>query len=374
MANRETGSDMRLAPGTLLTGTLYTYRLVRVLGQGGFGITYEAEEVNHHQRLALKEYFPMWAAVRTDDQQVTPKPYQEADYQKGLDRFSGEARMLASFDPLPSVVQVKDCFQSNGTAYLVMEYLDGVPLHEKAKQMGGRIPPSELLPKLPPLLRDLEELHQAGVLHRDIAPDNIMWMPDGTLKLLDFGSARRMEGNQELTVITKPRFAPVEQYTTRGQGPYTDVYAMCATIYFLLTGKVPPQSTERLEEDPLQPPTALGVALTPLEEAALLHGLAVQPKDRIQSMYDLLREMRLEDPRPTQHTPPTPPTPPDPTTHGSTGGQYKDLTDPGPTVWNPSDPYPPAPEPKPKPSLGVRILMGVIAAIIVYLILWLTGL
>ncbi|MCD8333852.1 MAG: serine/threonine protein kinase, partial [Clostridiales bacterium] len=314
MANHETDSDLRLAPGTLLNGTLHTYRLVRVLGQGGFGITYEAEEQEQHQRVALKEYFPMWAAMRTDDQRVVPKPGKEPDYQRGLDRFSGEARMLASFEPLPTVVQVKDCFQSNGTAYLVMEYLDGVPLHKKAEQMGGRIPPSDLLPKLPPLLRDLEELHQAGVLHRDIAPDNIMWMPDGSLKLLDFGSARRMEGNQELTVITKPRFAPVEQYTTKWQGPYTDVYAMCATIYFLLTGQVPPQSTYRLEEDTLRPPTALGVSLTPQEEAALLHGLAVQPKNRTQSMYELLRELRLDEWTPTPPEPPTPPPPPPPPT------------------------------------------------------------
>ncbi len=289
-AAAETSAELRLIPGTVLSGNLYTYRIVRVIGQGGFGITYECEQ-NGGGRVALKEYFPMRWAIRQEDGSVAPKTGQENEYQTGLTRFSDEARMLAAFKPVPSVVQVMDCFQANGTAYLVMEYLDGMPLHTKLEERGGRIPAGELLPKLQPLLRDLEELHQAGFLHRDITPDNIMWMPDGTLKLLDFGSARRMEGNQALTILLKPRFAPVEQYTTKGQGPFTDVYGLCATIYYLLTGIIPPLSLNRLEEDELQAPTRLGVGLTDEEETTLLRGLAVQPKDRIQSMAQLSREL-----------------------------------------------------------------------------------
>ena len=272
-----------LPPGTCLTGTLYSYRLDRVLGQGGFGITYAAQNLTLDCPVAVKEYFPVRCALRGPDESALPKPGREAEYQSGLDSFTKEARMLASLGNFPSVVRVLDCFQAYSTSYLVMEYLDGTPLHQKAAQRGGRIPPEELLPKLPPLLRDLEAIHQLGVLHRDITPDNIMWMPDGTLKLLDFGSARTMGGNKSMTVMLKLGFAPVEQHLTHGQGPYTDVYALCATLYYLLTGVRPADAIDRLENDPLQPPTALGAALTPEEETAILEGMAVQPKKRIQS-------------------------------------------------------------------------------------------
>ncbi|MCD7750126.1 MAG: serine/threonine protein kinase [Lachnospiraceae bacterium] len=353
MAANATENDMRLAPGTVLAGTLHTYRLQRVLGQGGFGITYEAEELERNKRVALKEYFPMWSAMRKGDRSVGAKPEREEEFQAGMQRFSGEARMLASFRPLPSVVQVMDCFQANGTAYLVMEFLDGVPLHRKAEQMGGRIPAEELLPRLSPLLDDLEELHQMGILHRDIAPDNIMWMPDGRLKLMDFGSARRMEGSQHLTIITKPRFAPVEQYTTRGQGSYTDVYALCATLYYLMTGVVPPLSPDRLEGDELKAPTLLGAGLTPEEESAILHGLAVQPKDRTQSMRELKEELfrgsvviPAPDPKPVEEVTPKPW---DVTSGFTTSTMYQEPVEN--TIQDPVIP------PAPKPVSGIRRYM-----------------
>ena len=139
-------------------------------------------------------------------------------------------------------------------------------------------------------MRDLERLHNAGVLHRDIAPDNIMLMPDGSLTLLDFGCARSLEDGRSMTVMLKPGFAPIEQYQTRGQGPCTDIYALCATLYYCLTGKVPPASPERLtavfdgQPDPLPAPSALGAALSPEQERLLLWGLSIQPTDRPQSM------------------------------------------------------------------------------------------
>lgn len=283
--------DLQLPPGTLLSGTHGTYRLDRVLGQGGFGITYAAFHPEQNRMTAVKEYFPVRCTLRNPDRTVIPKPGREEEYQAGLDSFSREAQMLAALGNFPSVVQVLDCFQANGTAYLVMEYLDGVPLHQKAAQLGGRIPPEELFPKLPALLRDLEAIHQLGVLHRDITPDNIMWMPDGTLKLLDFGSARTMGGNKSMTVMLKLGFAPVEQYLTHGQGPYTDVYALCATIYYLLTGVSPMDAVDRLEEDRLRSPIELGAALTPEESEALLHGMAIQPKKRTQTAAALAEEL-----------------------------------------------------------------------------------
>lgn len=283
--------ELQLPVGTVLSGPLHTYRLDRVLGQGGFGITYAAFSLEQNQTVAVKEYFPVRCSLRNPDQSVAPKPGREEEYQSGLDNFSQEARMLASLGNFPSVVRVLDCFQAYGTSYLVMEYLEGLPLHQKAAQLGGRIPPEQLFPKLPALLRDLEAIHRLGVLHRDITPDNIMWMPDGTLKLLDFGSARTMGGNKSMTVMLKLGFAPVEQYLTHGQGPYTDVYALCATLYYLLTGVRPMDAIDRLEEDRLPPPMELGAALTPEENAALLHGMEIQPKRRTQTAGELAAEL-----------------------------------------------------------------------------------
>ena len=147
--------DLQLPSGTLLSSTLHTYRLDRVLGQGGFGITYAALSQGQNQTVAVKEYFPVRCSLRNPDRSVSPKPGREEEYQSGLNSFTQEARMLAALENFPSVVRVLDSFQAGGTAYLVMEYLDGIPLHQKAAQLGGRIPPEELLPKLPALLRDL---------------------------------------------------------------------------------------------------------------------------------------------------------------------------------------------------------------------------
>ena len=293
-----TQDNLGMSSGTVLEGTLYTYQLQKVLGQGGFGITYRALNRERGELVAVKEYFPVRSAVRAQDGTVQAKPGYEEEFKTGLESFSGEARMLATMDKVPSVVQVMDQFQKRGTAYLVMEYLDGTPLHEKAARMGGKIPPEELLPKLPPLLRDLAVIHKLGVLHRDITPDNIMWMPDGTLKLLDFGSARNVGGGNSMTVLLKQGFAPVEQYLTGGQGSYTDVYALCATIYFLLTGVMPTSALERLEHDDLQPPSHYCQGLTPQQDGAILRGMRVQPKERTQTVEELARELDIQEPRP----------------------------------------------------------------------------
>lgn len=148
----------------------------------------------------------------------------------------------------------------------------------------GRIAAPELMPRLYPLLRDMGRLHAAGVIHRDISPDNVMWMKDGTLKLLDFGCARSMEDGKSMTVALKQGFAPVEQYRTHGQGPWTDVYALSATVYYCLTGKVPPAAPDRLMEDTMAPPNALGAGLTAEEESALLWGMMIDPKLRPANM------------------------------------------------------------------------------------------
>lgn len=297
-----TAQPHQLPVGSFLRGSQeHTYQLGAVIGQGGFGMTYIAMDLQTSERVAIKEYFPTRCAQRSGCT-VAPVPGQEENYASGLRSFLAEAEMLAGVEVLPTIVSTRDYFEVNGTAYLVMEYLDGVPLHKKLAQ-EGKIPAADLLPKLPPLLRDLGCLHQAGIIHRDISPDNIMWMPDGTLKLLDFGCARSMEDGKSMTVLLKHGFAPVEQYQTRGQGPWTDVYGLSATIYYCLTGLIPPSAVDRLDNDTLQSPLLLGAGMTQEQADALMWGLTVQPKMRPVNVEVFAQRLFPAPPPPPPHPP-----------------------------------------------------------------------
>ncbi len=292
-----------LPVGTALGNGLRTYWIGAAKGKGGFGITYAALEQSSKKRMAVKEYFPIHCAYRSGDGvRVAVKAGMDATFQTGMEGFLKEARMLLSQEDLSTVVKVIDFFQANNTAYLVMEYLDGIPLFTKMAQEGGRLPAKTLLPKLPPLLKDLDTLHSRGVVHRDISPDNILWMPDGSLKLLDFGSARSTQAGKSMTIMLKQGFSPIEQYRSRGQGPWTDVYAMAATIYYCLTGVTPPSAAERLDNDPLQNPNDLGAGLTESQASALLAGMAVQPSFRPQTIGDFADALFA----PAWKTPPQP--------------------------------------------------------------------
>ena len=288
-----------LPVGTVLSGGngLRTYQIGAARGKGGFGITYIALEVNSGRRMAIKEYYPTSCAFRggngVDVQAMTG---QENTFRSGMDSFLEEGRMLLAQDDLACVVHVIDYFQANGTAYLAMEYLDGVPLHTQMTRMGGRIPVNELMPRLAPLMRDIGQLHRRGVIHRDISPDNIMWMPDGGLKLLDFGSARSMQNGKSMTVLMKQGFSPIEQYSSKGQGPYTDIYALAATIYYCVTGVIPPSSMERVADDTLQSPIALGAVMSVQQETALLWALSIQPDARPRNMEEFAPMLCPESP------------------------------------------------------------------------------
>lgn len=267
-----------------------SYQIGAYLGQGGFGVTYIAMELETGRRTAVKEYFPTRCARRGEGGQVLPLPGQDAVFEGGRFTFLQEARMLASLEGMPAVVQGLDYLELNNTAYLVMEFLDGTPLY-RLVDSRGRIPAEELLPRLEPLLRDIARLHAAGVIHRDISPDNLMWLKSGAIKLMDFGCARSIEDGKSMTVALKQGFAPVEQYRTRGQGPWTDVYALCATLYYCLTGKVPPSAPDRLMGEDLTPPNALGAGLTSGQEQTLLWGLTVDPKQRPANMELFARQL-----------------------------------------------------------------------------------
>src|SRR5258706_7148781 len=235
--------------------SLGEFELTEVLGEGGFGIVYLARDNSLHRRVALKEYMPSALAARTAGANVSVKSERHREtFEAGLKSFVNEARLLARFDH-PALVKVYGFWEANGTAYLVMPLYEGVTLKETVRALPQ--PPNEawLLSLLAPLTAALEVMHAERCYHRDIAPDNVMMLAEGGKPLLlDFGAARRVIGDmtQALTVILKPGFAPVEQYAEvpgMKQGSWTDVYALAATVYWAVTGKIPPPSVGRMVSD-----------------------------------------------------------------------------------------------------------------------------
>ncbi|HWP21240.1 MAG TPA: protein kinase [Candidatus Cryosericum sp.] len=294
----------QLECGSILAGT---YLVGCVLGQGGFGITYIGLDLNLNLKVAIKEFYPEGCVTRDGrtHTSVVPLPGEKkAFFEKGREKFVSEAQILARFTDEPSIVGVRGFFHENGTAYIVMNFVEGETLKARALRNGGRLPSAEVLELIKPLCASLSRVHEAGLLHRDISPDNIIIKKNGMPVLLDFGAARQisMTGEHSNTINVKHGFAPEEQYRTRGeQGPWTDVYALCATIYRLTTGVTPPQALDRLTSGvPITPPNQLGADLTPAQEAAVMHGLAVRSQDRIASMDQLLRELSLTTVRPVK--------------------------------------------------------------------------
>ncbi|MBQ3487052.1 MAG: serine/threonine protein kinase, partial [Clostridia bacterium] len=274
----------QLPVGTLLRSSSgHVYQLGAAKGQGGFGITYAAMDLRNNTRVAVKEYFPSHCAGRDTMTRVICATGKQEPFGNGLRSFLQEAKTLSSVGALDSVVSVRDFFESNGTAYIVMEYVDGSGLNDVVAKRGP-MHKQMLFPILQPLLRDLAILHRAGVIHRDISPDNLILTKEGKLKLLDFGAARSTSGGKDMTVMLKAGFSPLEQYQSKGQGPYTDVYAMAGTIYYCLTGRVPPASVDRIGQDELRMPNDFGAGLTQKEQDALVWGLSVHAQHRPQNV------------------------------------------------------------------------------------------
>ena len=296
-----TGTSLHLPAGYVVHGK-HPYVLGAALGQGGFGITYIALDMVTQERVAIKEYFPTYCAGRTADHAVTAYPNQEEIFQKGKERFLDEARVLKSLSDLKSIVNVLDFFGFNNSAYLVMEFLEGDSLKSHA-QKHGKFPAQEFLGKLRPLMEDIDRMHHRGVVHRDIAPDNIIFLPDGQMKLIDFGAARSFVGDKSMTVVVKKGFAPIEQYMRHGSNAATDVYALAATIYYCVTGIVPPDSAERAYEGALlKDPVALGADLSLPQKIAIGQALEVQPTKRTQTIFEFAKALgctsKLEKPKP----------------------------------------------------------------------------
>ena len=282
-----------LRKGTRLIGR---YIIEGVLGQGGFGITYLGTDELHEKKVAIKEFFPQGIVTRNIEYQdnVTVTFVGEKDnYEKGKERFLKEARTMAKFSKDEGIVKALDFFEINNTAYIVMEYLEGVTLKQYLRE-NQRIAPEDLIELLVPLIESLDEIHSQGMIHRDISPDNIMVLPDGRIKLMDFGAARDYTefGEKSLSIVLKPGYAPPEQYQTHGiQGPWTDIYALCATMYKCITGENPPDAIERVMDDSLKKISEFGIAIPPQEEEAIIKGMSVSAKDRYQDIKDFCEDL-----------------------------------------------------------------------------------
>ena len=282
-----------LRKGTRLIGR---YTIEGVLGQGGFGITYLGIDELHEKKVAIKEFFPQGIVTRNIEYQdtVTVTFVGEKDnYEKGKERFLKEARTMAKFSKDEGIVKALDFFEINNTAYIVMEYLEGITLKQYLRE-NQRIAPEDLIELLVPLIESLDEIHSQGMIHRDISPDNIMVLPDGRIKLMDFGAARDYTefGEKSLSIVLKPGYAPPEQYQTHGiQGPWTDIYALCATMYKCITGENPPDAIDRVMDDSLKKISEFGIVIPPQEEAAIIKGMSVSAKDRYQDIKDFCEDL-----------------------------------------------------------------------------------
>ncbi|HEX3095412.1 MAG TPA: FHA domain-containing serine/threonine-protein kinase [Candidatus Angelobacter sp.] len=279
-------SPLQLLPGTILNDRIL---IGKQLGQGGFGITYIAYDLKTNQRLAVKEYFPREISTRSQNRRTLNPLNQEnkKDLDCGLEKFAEEARLVAGLKDHPGIVSVVDFFHANGTGYIVMEYVDGRTLKQYLKERGGKIAFSEALPILTEVMAALETVHKAGILHRDVNPNNIYIEQDGNVKILDFGNAKQALGEQSrsVSVVLTPGYAPEEQYRKHGhQGPWTDIYSLGATFYRTITGQIPTESLDRMQFDDLVPPSQLNVAISAASEAALMKALAVRAVNRFQTI------------------------------------------------------------------------------------------
>lgn len=273
------------------TGLIGRYVIQKVLGQGGFGITYLGIDKLYGNKVAIKEYYPQKIAMRKaqyEDVVTVTSIEEKNNYNKGKKRFLDEAQVMARFNKNEGIVKILDFFEANNTAYIVMEYLEGITLKQYLGKYGV-IQFRNLIEMMLPLREALIEIHSQGLIHRDISPDNIMVQHNGKLKLMDFGAARDYteSGNKSLTVILKPGYAPPEQYQTHGvQGPWTDIYALCATIYKCLTGITPPDAIARVMDDKFKEPDQLDGKLSPDIKKILWKGMNIFPEERYQDIVE----------------------------------------------------------------------------------------
>ena len=292
-----TGTEYALPLQTILAGK---YMVGRVLGQGGFGITYIGWDIALERKVAIKEYYPSGQVSRSPGTRMLTwytSPNARNARQEGMQMFLKEARKMARLDEIPGVVKVRDLFQENETAYIIMDFVEGQTL-KSLLQKGGPMSWEQAKEIFRPAIQAMEQVHQAGLIHRDLSPDNLMLTHNGAVKILDLGAAKDLNINSGASSmqVAKGGYSPLEQYTQRGgSGPWTDVYAMAATIYSTLTGTLPPNSVDRLESDALRWDLP-GLQTMPAPALnALKRAMEVRSKDRIQSMAELAKGLFAQD-------------------------------------------------------------------------------
>ena len=278
-----------LPPYTILNGQ---YLVGCPLGEGGFGITYLGMNLRLQAAVAIKEYFPTGSVYRDSAQGNTVCVFSgdgEVRFLHDRERFLKEARMLARFDGNPGVVGVRNYFCENGTAYIVMEYVQGITLAALAEHSGGRLPFGQVLRLLELPMKTLGEMHRQNTFHRDISPENLMIANGGVVKLIDFGATRTADTAKSRVLKVRPGYSALELYADeRREGAWSDIYSLCATIYRVVTGVTPPPAAERAQRDTLVPPIQAGATgMTFAQEGAVLKGMAVQAEDRFQRVEDL---------------------------------------------------------------------------------------
>ena len=344
-----------LQPGTILSGK---FLVGKVLGQGGFGITYLGLDMTLERKVAIKEYYPSGQVSRMPGTRslVWSESQQAVSArQEGMELFLKEARKMAKLEDIPGVVKVREVFLENETAYIVMDFVEGQTLKDILKS-SGPLPWEKARDIFRPAIQSMEKVHKAGLVHRDLSPDNLMITPDGSVKILDLGAAKDLSVNSGASSmqVAKRGFSPFEQYTQKGgSGPWTDVYAMAATIYYTLTGVLPPAAMDRIEEDTIRwDLPGLKAIPTPALEA-LKKAMAIMAKQRTQTMAELdqglFTEVKQPDPKPQPKPEPPKPQPPKPE----------------PPKPQPKPAPKPKPEPKPKKPLPKWLIPALAAVVLV---------
>lgn len=293
-SNRSMSNTRCLKPGVILKER---YKIEEVIGAGGFGITYRAWDPLLQSYVAIKEYYPSGIATRSADSSkvCVPVGQEQREYHRGRIRFLKEAQDVARFQSEPNIVSIYDYLEENDTAYMVMEYLHGCTLKQYIREHGGRLDTDHILHICLSVLDALAVVHKAGMIHRDISPENIFICEDLTVKLIDFGAAKQvyLDGEQTMSVVLKPKYAPPEQYAKKDkQGPWTDIYALGATLYFAATGEKPEESFGRVLEDTIKPVCEVNPEIPRAMSQVIMRAMSVKIEDRYQTV-EAMREALL---------------------------------------------------------------------------------